>query len=91
MIIKDYQSVRSILGVIAGIGWLATLMGAVLAMVSLGASGGWPMLTIYGGSIFVAGLGMAIGAQIASAQIDTAENTKKLVEIMSRDCQDRTL
>lgn len=85
MITQDYKLARSILSFIAGIGWIAVFMGVALAMTSIAADGGWPTFAIYGVACIITGLGLVLAAQLASAQIDTAESTRKLVELMTAE------
>ncbi|QPZ89966.1 hypothetical protein [Thioclava electrotropha] len=85
MITQDYKLARSILNFIAFVGWFGLLMGVALVFIAFAASDGEVIYSIYGGSVAIAGLGLVLAAQIASAQIDTAENTRKLVELLSAE------
>lgn len=83
MLMQDYKFARSLLSFIAGIGWFSVFIGGAFAMIAMVTSDSPAVFYIYGGSAVVGGLGLVLVAQLASAQIDTAESTKKLVEIMS--------
>lgn len=85
MLMQDYKFARSLLSFIAAIGWIAVFMGAAFVMIAMVTSNNPAAFYIYGGSAVVGGLGIVLVAQLASAQIDTAESTRKLVELISAE------